>query len=74
MLRFKSFLRFTCFEKSLPQIPESSLEEATSTQRLVDLMVKEFGQQSVQMAREVLMDVTDLESRFKSQGRSSINA
>ncbi|XP_032415282.1 uncharacterized protein LOC116717785 isoform X3 [Xiphophorus hellerii] len=72
LLRFKSFLRFTCFEKSLPQIPESSLEEATSTQRLVDLMVKEFGQQSVQMAREVLMDVIDLESRFKSQDELSV--
>ncbi|XP_023187000.1 uncharacterized protein LOC111608146 isoform X2 [Xiphophorus maculatus] len=72
LLRFKSFLQFTCFEKSLPQIPESSLEEATSTQRLVDLMLKEFGQQSVQMAREVLMDVTDLESRFKSQDKLSV--
>ncbi|MED6248461.1 hypothetical protein ATANTOWER_000697 [Ataeniobius toweri] len=80
VVKFKSFLRFTCFERSLPQIPKSRLNHAATAHNLVDLMMEQFGQQSVKIAREVLTDmsVTDLdpsclgkglEPGKKSQGR-----
>ncbi|KAK5614059.1 hypothetical protein CRENBAI_011777 [Crenichthys baileyi] len=50
-------------ERSLPQIPKSRLDHAATAQNLVDLMMEEFGQQSVKIAREVFTDmtVTDLD-------------
>ncbi|XP_047216760.1 uncharacterized protein LOC124865591 isoform X2 [Girardinichthys multiradiatus] len=80
VVKFKSFLQFTCFERSLPQIPKSRLNHVATAQNLVDLMMEQFGQQSVKIAREVLTDmsVTDLDPSCletgldpgkKSQGR-----
>ncbi|XP_037642068.1 uncharacterized protein LOC119497756 isoform X2 [Sebastes umbrosus] len=63
--KFKQLLQFTSFKKSLPYIPLDVLYFADRADELVDLMVKTCGQQSVEVTREVLMDMnrTDLVER-----------
>uniref|UniRef100_A0A3B3WQM1 FIIND domain-containing protein n=1 Tax=Poecilia mexicana TaxID=48701 RepID=A0A3B3WQM1_9TELE len=66
--RFKRLLQFTCFQKSLPELPVSVLWPMNWTGRaadpglegpadLVDQMVKRLGGESVGVAQEVLMDM-----------------
>ncbi|XP_074508767.1 uncharacterized protein LOC141778417 [Sebastes fasciatus] len=64
--KFKRLLKFTSFKKSLPYIPFGVLYFADSADKLVDYMVKTCGQQSVEVTREVLMDMnrTDLVDRL----------
>ena len=63
---FTWFLQFTFFQRSLPQIPWSRLLEEDMAVSLVDVMVEEYGQKSVEVTREVLMDMnrTDLVQRL----------
>ena len=63
---FAWFLQFTFFQRSLPQIPWSRLLEEDMAVSLVDVMVEEYGQKSVEVTREVLMDMnrTDLVQRL----------
>lgn len=58
---FKWLLQFTCFQKSLPQIDLSN-----NIRRIVNVMVNKWGQQSVEVIREVLTDMqrTDLVQRL----------
>ncbi|KAM8734422.1 uncharacterized protein AB9X84_023225 isoform 2-T2 [Acanthopagrus schlegelii] len=62
----KWFLQFTFFQRSLPQIHWSRLLEEDMAEdmaeSLVDVMVEKYGQKSVEVTREVLMDMnrTDL--------------
>lgn len=67
-MTFKLLLRFTCFDLGVQQIQDVHLDPVNPAQTLVGLMVKEFGQRSVEIAREVLADMTDLE--VTSKGRS----
>ncbi|XP_017164751.1 uncharacterized protein LOC108166996 [Poecilia reticulata] len=70
--KFKSLLQFTCFDRGLQQIPDFRLYRVVTALSLVDLMVKEFGHQSVEIAREVLTDMTDLDQSLlevSSEGR-----
>ncbi|XP_070767739.1 NACHT, LRR and PYD domains-containing protein 1 homolog isoform X2 [Enoplosus armatus] len=62
--KFKWLLPFTYFQKSLPQISWSKLDWVDSVDLLVDMMVK--NQQSVEVTKEVLMDMnrTDLVKRL----------
>ncbi|XP_069032162.1 uncharacterized protein [Embiotoca jacksoni] len=64
--KFKYLLQFTCFQKSLPSIKINQLVFRDKTDKLVDVMMEELGQQSVEVTREVLMDMnrTDLEQRM----------
>lgn len=55
--KFKLFLPFTCFYWNLQQISAEHLGKATTAQKLADLMMKEFGQRSVEVARKVLMEM-----------------
>ena len=63
---FKWFLQYTFFQRSLPQIPWSRLLEEDMTESLVDVMVEKCGQKSLEVIREVLMDMnqTDLVQRL----------
>ncbi|KAM8734420.1 uncharacterized protein AB9X84_023224 isoform 2-T2 [Acanthopagrus schlegelii] len=63
---FKWFLQFTLFQRSLPQIPWSRLLEEDMAESLVDVMVEKCGQKSLEVIREVLMDMnrTDLVQRL----------
>ncbi|XP_036929630.1 uncharacterized protein LOC119005785 isoform X12 [Acanthopagrus latus] len=63
---FAWFLQFTCFQRSLPQIPWSRLQMSYMAESLVDVMVEKYGQKSVEVTREVLMDMnrTDLVQRL----------
>ncbi|XP_039661982.1 uncharacterized protein LOC120562342 isoform X2 [Perca fluviatilis] len=54
--KFKWLLQFTLFQKSLPLISWSLLDWE-DTGKLVDRMLKTCGQQSVEVTREVLMDM-----------------
>ncbi|XP_042279673.1 uncharacterized protein LOC121905493 [Thunnus maccoyii] len=47
--------------KDLPRIPGVRIERADSTVDLVDLMVEIFGQQSVEVTREVLMKMNRMD-------------
>lgn len=72
-MKFKSLLQFTCFDWGLKQIPDFQLDQEDKTWTLVVLMVKEFGQRSVEIARQVLTDMTDLDQNpleVTSKGRS----
>ncbi|XP_037642050.1 uncharacterized protein LOC119497753 isoform X3 [Sebastes umbrosus] len=64
--KFKRMLQFTFFKKSLPYIQWDVLYVADSADKLVDYMVKTYGQQSVETTREVLMEMnrTDLVERL----------
>lgn len=66
--KFKWLLQFTCFHRSLPEIPVNVLWPITQTagavdqeqeglSGLVDQMVQRFGRESVDVAREVLVDM-----------------
>ncbi|XP_042073388.1 uncharacterized protein LOC121813602 isoform X2 [Haplochromis burtoni] len=59
--KFKLFLQFTCFQKSLPQI-----ELRTDRRGIVNDMIDKLGHQSVEVIREVLTDMqrTDLVQRL----------
>ncbi|XP_071325380.1 uncharacterized protein [Trachinotus anak] len=59
--KFKWLLQFTYFQRGLPQLPQSQLVKADRA-AMVDLMVERFGQQSVEVIREVFTDMnrTDL--------------
>ncbi|XP_073341133.1 uncharacterized protein [Pagrus major] len=63
---FTWFLQFTFFQRSLPQIPWDILQNEDMAESLVDAMVKKCGQNSVEVTREVLMDMnqTDLVQRL----------
>ncbi|MEQ2212296.1 hypothetical protein XENOCAPTIV_028892, partial [Xenoophorus captivus] len=55
--KFRWLLQFTCFRRSVPQIPKDQLEHANSSHRLIHLMVERLGQRSLEVAREVLTDM-----------------
>ncbi|MED6254825.1 hypothetical protein ATANTOWER_000885, partial [Ataeniobius toweri] len=55
--KFRWLLQFTCFRRSVPQIPKDQLEYANSPHRLIHLMVERLGQRSLEVAREVLTDM-----------------
>ncbi|XP_061573959.1 uncharacterized protein LOC133440652 [Cololabis saira] len=57
LLKFKWFLQFTCFQKSLPQIPKDQLAKAFTIPKLVDLMLERLGERSVEVIREVSQDM-----------------
>ncbi|XP_061574041.1 uncharacterized protein LOC133440740 [Cololabis saira] len=57
LLKFKWFLQFTCFQKSLPQIPKYKLNCANTPPKLVDLMLEILGERSVEVIREVFQDM-----------------
>lgn len=61
---FRWFLQFRVFQRSLPF--NSRLQTEVSADLLVDLMMEMFGQQSVEVTKEVLMDMnkTDLVQRL----------
>ncbi|XP_073340772.1 uncharacterized protein [Pagrus major] len=63
---FTLFLQFTFFQRSLPQIPWGRLQKEDMAESLVDVMVETCGQKSVEVTREVLMDMnrTDLVQRL----------
>ncbi|XP_071325390.1 uncharacterized protein [Trachinotus anak] len=63
--KFKWLLQFTSFQKGLPQISWSQMVKEDGA-AMVDLIVEKFGQQSVEVIREVFMDMnkTDLVPRF----------
>ncbi|XP_073340769.1 uncharacterized protein [Pagrus major] len=63
---FKWFLQFTLFQRSLPQIPWIRLQKGNMVESLVNVMVETCGQKSVEVTREVLMDMsrTDLVQRL----------
>ena len=54
---FAWFLQFTFFQRSLPQIPWSRLLEEDMAELVVDVMVEKYSQKSVEVTREVLMDM-----------------
>ncbi|XP_051812731.1 uncharacterized protein LOC110968873 isoform X4 [Acanthochromis polyacanthus] len=60
--KFRILLQFTSFQKNLPGIPHGQLFEAKTAYRLIDLMEDMWGEQSVEVTREVLKDMnrTDL--------------
>ncbi|XP_078027599.1 uncharacterized protein LOC117265274 isoform X7 [Epinephelus lanceolatus] len=64
--KFKWLLRFTQFQKGLPHISLSRLHRAGSADPLVNLMVQTCGQQSVEVTKEVFMDMnrTDLVNKL----------
>ncbi|XP_071325157.1 uncharacterized protein [Trachinotus anak] len=72
--KFKWFLQLTCFQKGFPYIPWSRLE-ADSADLLVKVMVEMCGQQSVEVTRQVFMDMnrTDLVQRL-SETSSGLKA
>uniref|UniRef100_A0A3B4UD19 Pyrin domain-containing protein n=1 Tax=Seriola dumerili TaxID=41447 RepID=A0A3B4UD19_SERDU len=63
--KFKWLLQSRYFQRGLPQIPRSRLEREDRAE-MVDLMVERYGQQSVEVIREVLTDMnrTDLDQRL----------
>ncbi|XP_073340776.1 uncharacterized protein [Pagrus major] len=63
---FKWFLQFTFFQRSLPQSPWGRLQKGDMVESLVDVMVETCGQKSVEVTREVFMDMkrTDLVQRL----------
>ncbi|KAM8734560.1 uncharacterized protein AB9X84_023336 [Acanthopagrus schlegelii] len=65
-MKFKWLLQFTHFEKSLPQFSWRRVDWEDRTDRLVDQLVETCGQQSVEVTKEVLMDMnrTDLVKRL----------
>ncbi|XP_045902062.1 uncharacterized protein LOC123969011 isoform X2 [Micropterus dolomieu] len=64
--KFIRLLQFTYFQKSLPQIPRSKVDGVNSAHVLMNLMVQTCGQQSVEVTKEVFMDMnrTDLVERL----------
>ncbi|TDH11451.1 hypothetical protein EPR50_G00060940 [Perca flavescens] len=64
--KFMFLLQFTLFQKSLPLISRSLLDRKDSADTLVVLMLETCGQQSVEVTREVFMDMnrTDLVQRL----------
>ena len=74
LTKLKWLLQFTYFKKGLPWI---QLEPADRT-KVVDLMVERCGQQSVEVIREVFMEMkrTDLVQRLSetsSEPKGEIN-
>ncbi|XP_067456892.1 uncharacterized protein [Thunnus thynnus] len=63
---FRWFLQFTHFKKGLPCIAFSRLEPTGKAAILVDLIMETYGQQSVEVIREVFMEMkrTDLVQRL----------
>uniref|UniRef100_A0A3Q1EE08 Pyrin domain-containing protein n=1 Tax=Acanthochromis polyacanthus TaxID=80966 RepID=A0A3Q1EE08_9TELE len=59
--KFRYFVQETTFQKSLQKIPHRQRHHAGRAE-IVDLMMKAFGQQSVEVARDVfmIMNRTDL--------------
>ncbi|XP_076742259.1 uncharacterized protein LOC112432184 [Maylandia zebra] len=68
--KFKLFLQFTCFQKSLPQIKLNN-----GRRGIVNDMIDKLGHQSVEVIREVLTDMqrTDLVQRL-SESSSGLKA
>lgn len=58
----KWFVQFTSFQRSLPDIQLGLVQKTDSTDVLVDMMVKKYGLKSVDIIREIFMDMnrTDL--------------
>nr|XP_046255932.1 uncharacterized protein LOC124064998 isoform X3 [Scatophagus argus] len=63
---FKWFLQFRFFQRSRPQISWRQLQRVDSGSNMVDVVVDMCGQQSVEVMKEVLMDMkrTDLVQRL----------
>lgn len=77
--KFKWLLQFTCFQRSLPEIPVNVLWPITRTggavdqeeeglSGLVDQMVQRLGRESMDVAREVLMDMNRIDVVRKLPG------
>ena len=62
----KWFVQFTSFQRSLPDIHLGLVPMADGTDALVDMMVKKCGLKSVDIMREIFMDMnrTDLVQRL----------
>ncbi|XP_035862451.1 uncharacterized protein LOC116060966 [Sander lucioperca] len=60
--KFKWLLHFTIFQRSVPNTSWRGLQHSVGADELVDGMLEIYGQQSVEMTREVLMEMkrTDL--------------
>ncbi|XP_059195278.1 uncharacterized protein LOC131976321 isoform X2 [Centropristis striata] len=63
---FKWLLQFTFFQRSLPLFSQRQLPVESEVEDLVDLMVDKCGQQSVEVMKEVFMNMnrTDLVQRL----------
>lgn len=59
---FKWFLQFWLFQRNRPNVSREQLQMEDSAALLMNLMVEKCGQQSVEVTREVFMDMrrTDL--------------
>ena len=57
--KFRWLLQFTCFQKSLPQLPLYPWKSSYRVQkhRLVNWMVEVLGLQCLEVTREVFMDM-----------------
>ncbi|XP_072249636.1 uncharacterized protein [Leuresthes tenuis] len=77
--KFRWLLQFTYFQRGLQQIPKYQLEQAETPEGLAELLVERLGPQSVEVLREVLLDMnrTDLvkllpETSSTPKGQSSL--
>ncbi len=76
LVKFRWLLQFTCYQRSLPQLSSFLLYWTDTADLLVDLMVGSHGQQSVEVTKDVLVDMnrTDLvqllETSFKLKGKT----
>ncbi|XP_045901969.1 uncharacterized protein LOC123968962 isoform X2 [Micropterus dolomieu] len=74
--KFMRLLQFTYFQKSFPQISLSQLNCVKSEDELVRLMVQTCGERTVEVTKEVLMDInrTDLVDRLsETSSRSKVD-
>lgn len=62
-------LQFTCFQKNLPRIPKSQLEQADTRRELVDLMWERLGQHGVEVTVEVFKD---MKKSFVSEASAAV--
>jgi len=60
--KFRWLLQFTYFQRGIQQLPKFQLEQAEAPEGLAELLVETLGPQSVEVLREVLLDMnrTDL--------------
>ena len=63
---FAWFVQFTFFQRSLPQIYWQRMLEEDMAESLADVMMQKYGQKSVEVIREVLIEMnrTDLVQRL----------
>lgn len=67
--KFSHFLQLTYFQKGLPQFPPGVF---THNHELVDLMVQFYSEQSVELTKEVLMDMNSTDT-VKTTTQSKTN-